>query len=239
MTSLRDNKYSKAIDQIVAPVELKEKTQRLLAVHASRRKTMRIVGSVGTIAAVLLMVIGLTVWFGIWETPQGSDATVEDYGEGVLPQEELLHFIDLSTDDFSLPARFSPAYPLRRNFPLDEVTGALPSQIPPGLKSPDGSITAYFSAPTEAPEALVGRAVYLADDGGSLTVTFANNSSFLYIPFKIGGSEINGVSLGLGALIEDEIYYAAFRKNGFTFLVASEGITQEEFVDLLSYFVTE
>jgi len=234
------NKYQQAVEKIQTPPELKEKTRRLLQAQTAKKgQAVYVRWAMGTVAAAIVFVVGLSIWLGTGE----NDLIVSDLPPGqrvevVVLQDGALYFFDLTTEDFVPPLRLSPAFPLRRNLPLEDYPGVLPSYIPDGFSPPEGGITAYFSDPLGDAQAIVGRAVYQGENGETLSVTFTDNPSLLPLPFEVEGSQIAGITVGVGFSETIGSYYGAFLKDGYLFLLSAQGLEQREFVNLLHHFVS-
>jgi len=225
MVIMLQNKYQQAIEQITTPPMLKEKTRRMLITEAKKRRNNWIIGSIGAAAAVLILGLGVGIWmlagFGL--------------GPGTrAPVDMELNFVFV--DEETQPVRLAPAYPLNRQMPLSELTGALPTKAPDGFLGPEGAITAYFEKPKAQPDAILGEAVYRAKNGDLFTVMFTD-TAMLYLPVEISGSHIGDVTVGVGYAGTEDLLYAAFEKNGLTYLITSEGIDRQEFISILIYFV--
>jgi len=233
------------MEKIVTPPLLKEKTRQMVLVQAAKHKTVTRIWRYTAIAAALVLLAGVGIWAQVWnnrittgpDTDEQAGFLQVGHREVItLPNGEL-RFISLTTDDLGPTIKLSPSYPLRRNAPLEEYPDALPVQAPEGLSSPEGGVTVYFSDPSQPPAAVLGRAVYSPQSSMSVTVTFTNDTSMLFIPIEIGGSEIAGVTVGVGYLETGDTYYGAYFKNGYTVLLTAEGTQQQEFVRFLQAFV--
>jgi len=235
---LKQNNYQEAMGQITTPPALKEQTRQTLLAQTRKRTPLRLRHGFSVLAAALVLLFGLHLWMGTGDNLIVTDLTLGAHVEIVILQDGELHFSALTADDLEPPIRLAPNFPLRRPLSLDEYQGVLPVHIPEGLSAPEGGITAFFSEPTGAPEAILGRASYQTDSGGVLTLAFTNNSALLYLPVGIAGSQIAGTSVGLGFLETDGTYYAAYWRGGYLFLLTTEGIEQYEFVRLLYAFVS-
>jgi len=222
MTPLKQNKYRETMDGITTPPALKEKTRLMLLAQTTKRKPTRTIRTFGALAAVLVLLVGLSIWMGT-----GQDQIAAD-----------LHFIALTAEDIETSIRLAPAYPLRRNLPLEDHPGVLPAEPPDGFSLSEGELTAFFRDPTGEPSSVLGRAVYLGQDSGLLTLLFANNTALLFIPVEIGDSQIMGIPAGLGFHEAEGMYYGAYQRDGYTFLLTAEGMDQQEFIRLLYFFVS-
>ena len=246
---MQQNKYHQAVERIAVPQELKDKTRSMLVagvVERSKRKRIWTIGSFSILAAAFVLIIGVSVW-ATGGLGNGSGGIFSGFGgldndePSVAEQDMELNFIYISEE--TPPIRLANMYPLRSNMPLDELPDALPAEIPGGFAAPAGQITAYFSEPSDIPDAVLGEAVYHALDGfferggAVLTVVFTD-TSILYLPVEIGGSHIGDVSVGVGFLESEDKYVAAFEKNEFTYLLTAEGISRQEFTQVLVHFVT-
>jgi len=227
------------MDRITAPPELVEDTRRMLRTGLTRRRTILVIRGVGAIAAALVIIVGLFIWMetGGYLTRPDSDNRVNGAVVSHPEDEDVILFVLLTPEDLTPPVRLSPSYPLRRNYPLGGTHDPLPAGVPDGLSHPAGSITAYYSSPSDVPDAITGRALYPEANGGSFNVVFVSDPTLLYLPIEIGGSIIESVTVGLGFLEAEEKYLGAFQKDGFTYLVTTENIPQTAFIDLMRYFV--
>jgi len=235
---LKPNKYQEAIEQITTPPALKEKTRQALLAQSEKHKVIRMRRRrFRALAAILALVIGLSIWMGTEGDLIVTDLTPGEHTEIVIIRDGDLYFSTLTPDELEPPIRLAPAFPLRRNLPLEEYQGVLPANLPPGLSEPAGEITAFFTDPMGEPEAILGRVSYRQDGGGVLTVIFTNDASLLALPVAIGGSQIATVTVGLGFLEAEGIYYGVYEKEGYLFLLTAAGVAQEEFIRLLHGFI--
>lgn len=205
------------------------------------RKSRRLQWNLSAIAAVLVLVIGLSIWMNVNVEDDliVTNLIQNEHTEAVVLQTGELHFLDISTNDLQPPIRFAPNFPLRRNLSLDEHQGVLPADLPYGLSEPEGGVTAFFEDPTGDPVAILGSAYYHVDSGGLFTVAFTDDSSLLFSPLEVNGdSQIDGIPIGVGFLETDGAYYATYIRDGYTFLLTAEGMTQRQFIYLLVHFVT-
>ena len=219
------NKYSQALEQITVPPELKEKTRRMLINRTTTRRNIWFIGTLGVVAAAIALAIGVSIWI---------PGVFKDAG---TPIDMELNYVSVSGGtEGSQPVRLAQNYPLRKEISLDDFEHILPAGAPDGFTGPEGSITAFFEKPSDVPDAILGEAVYQSQNGGSLTVLFTD-TSMLYLPIEISGSQVAGVQVGVGLSEADDKYYAAFEKNSHTFLLTGESITQQEFERILYFLV--
>jgi len=219
------NKYSQALEQITVPPELKEKTRRMLINRTATRKNIWFIGTLGVVAAAIALAVGVSIWM---------PGVFRDAG---TPRDMELNYVFVSGDaEASQPVRMAQTYPLRREMSLDDFEHILPAGAPDGFTGPEGGVTAFFTEPSDVPDAILGEVVYRSQYGGSLTVLFTD-TSMLNLPVEISGSQVAGVQVGAGRPEADDKYYAAFEKNSHTFLVTGESITQQEFERILYFLV--
>jgi len=226
---MEQNKYREAMESITTPPELKEKTRRLLITATAKRKSNRIIWSIGTLAACAIAAIGLYTLLTVNNRMITNEPGYES--------DDFISFTSLSSEDIESPIRFALPYPLRHGVPLEDFTDILPETQPGVLYAPEGEVTAYFSQPTPYPDAVLGRVVYQVKENGTLTVIFTDNAALLFLPVEIAGSQINNVTVGLAEVRADGIYFGTFEKDGFTFLLTSEGINDREFIQMLKLFL--
>ena len=250
---MEQNKYHEAMDKIVTPPALKEKTRRMLLGQTAKQKSYTQIWRYSALAAAIALLAGFGIWFQVRISRNVSEPDASEnagYASGgqtelirgehkeiVILRDGELHFTPLTNGDLESPIKLSPSYPLRRNMSLEEYPDALPVDVPSGLSPPEGGVTAYFSDPSQPPAAIVGKATYLPQTGGLVTLTFTDEPSLLYKPIDIGGSEIAGVTVGVGYLETEDVYYSTYLKNGYTVLLTAEGAEQSEFISLLRDFL--
>ena len=232
------NKYQDAVEQIQTPLALKEKTRNMLLIGVAKRKRLQARWIMGTIAAVLAVATGFGIWLVTGDDLIVSNLVQGEHTEVVTLRDGTLHFTTLTTDDLVAPIRLAPISPLRRSLSLEEYQGVLPANIPDGLFAPDGGITAFFSDPASEPDAILGRVSYQMGSGRTLTIIFTNDASLLVLPVAIEGSQIANVTVGVGFLEAEGVYYGAYLKDGYIFLLTAEGIEQRDFVYLLHAFIS-
>lgn len=236
---MEQNKYREAMELVTTPPEVKEKTRRMLQARTARRKSALLLGGLGTLAAAIVVAVGLIIWMRMEEGVPDLNPSVGAYTEtDTLPVDEL-NFISLTTDALTPPIMLSPVYQIRRSLPLEDYQDLFPTKIPGCPDAPDGSITAFSSAPSDVPDAITGRFVYQTIYGGTLTVAFTDNPTMLYVPLEIGGSIVSGVPVGVGSDELQGTYYGAYRQDSFTVLLTAEGIQESEFVELLRLFASK
>jgi len=236
--TMNQNKYSQAIERVKTPLELKEKTRRLLNKETKKRKNIRIIGSIGALAAAFVLVTGVGVWMLVSSgiNVPGIKSPGADSPGSDAPMDIELNFVSVGAD--TPPIRLALNYPLRQQRPLNELPGALPTSAPDGFSGPEGAITEYFSEPKSEPAVIVGEAVYRTKTGNQLTVTFTD-SAMLYMPIEIGDSHIDDVPVGVGYDKSGDLHHAAFEKNGLTYLLTAEGLDRQDFTRVLIHFVSE
>ena len=235
---MKQNKYQEAIAHIQTPPVLKENMRNMLLARTAKRSVFHMRWVTGVVAAALVLVAGLGIWLGMGDDLIVSNLVQGEHTEAVTLRDGVLYFQDLTTDDLVPPIRLAPAFPLRRNLSLEEYEGVLPPHVPAGLAPPEGGITAFFADPTDEPAAILGRVSYQAETGGALTVSFTNDSTLLALPIEIGGSQIAGVTVGVGFLEAEGAYYGAYLKDEYLFLLTAEGMEQRDFVRLLYDFIS-
>ena len=229
------------MEQVKTPLELKEKTRRLLNKETKKRKNIRIIGSIGALAAAFILVTGVGIWMlagsgvnipGI-ESPFSDDPGLNDPGlndpgaDSIgQPRDIKLNFVSIDAD--TPPIKLAFNYPLRQQKPLNELPGALPTNAPDGFTGPEGAITEFFSEPKSEPAVIMGEAVYRAKTGSLLTVIFTD-SAMLYMPIEIGDSHIDDVPVGVGYNETGDLHNATFEKNGLTYLLTAEGLDRQDF----------
>jgi len=244
--TMKQNKYRQAMEQVKTPLELKEKTRRLLNKETKKRKNIRIIGSIGALAAAFVLVTGVGIWMlagsginipGIKNPgangPGADDQSADSIG---APRDIKLNFV--SVDASKPPIKLAFNYPLRQQKPLNELPGALPTKTPDGFSGPEGAITEFFSEPKSDPAVMMGEAVYRSKTGNQLTVLFTD-TAMLYMPIEIGDSHIDDVPVGVGYNESDDLHHATFEKNGLTYLLTAEGVDRQDFTRILIHFVTE
>ena len=219
------NKYSQALDQITVPPELKEKTRRMLINRTKARRNIWFIGTLSVVAAAIALAVGVYIWMpGIFR-------------DAAAPLDMELNYVSVSKDaEDAQPVRLAHIYPLRKEMSLDDFEHILPVGAPDGFTGPEGGITAFFEKPSDVPDAVLGEAVYQPQNGGSLTVLFTD-TSMLYLPVEISGSQVSGVQVGVGLSESADKYFAAFEKNNFTFLLTGESVTQQEFERILYFLI--
>jgi len=227
---MEQNKYREAMESIITPPELKEKTRRLLITATAKRKSNRIIWSIGTLAACAIAAIGL---YTLLTVNNRMITNEPGYESG-----DFISFTSLSSENIESPIRFAPPYPLRHGVPLEEFTGILPETQPGVLFAPEGEVTAYFSQPAPYPDAVLGRVAYQVKENGLLTAIFTDDSALLLLPVEIAGSQIDNMTVGLAVVETGGIYIGVFEKDGFTFLLTSEGIDDQEFIQMLKLFLS-
>jgi hypothetical protein len=222
---MENNKYREAMARVTTPTELKEKTRRMLAAETTNRKSIwKPVGYIA-LAAAFVLVAGIGLWM---LTEPGSIAPGD-----VTPGDIELNFV--LVDDDPPPFRMAHQYPLRRAISLDDLPGVIPEDTPDGFMLIDETITEFFSAPSDTPDAVLGELTYQTQNGAPLTVIFTDMP--IYLPIEISGSYIYDTQVGLGHTEADEKLYAAFEKHGFTYLLTAEGINRDEFTQILIHFI--
>jgi len=254
---MENNKYREAMGRITTPSELKEKTRRMLAAESARSKNIWKPASYMALAASFLLVAGVGFWVfaggpgsGLLggdipgKSEHGSGEPVINAPESQAPEantpgsvlvgDAVLNFVFV--DDDQPPIRMAHQYPLRKGISPDELPGVIPGDAPDGFMLIDETITAFFSAPSDTPDAVFGEITYQTQSGALLTVLFADMP--IYLPIEISGSLINDTQVGLGYTEADEKLYAAFEKRGLTYLLTAEGINRHEFTQALIHFIT-
>jgi len=236
---MEQNKYRQAMELVTTPPELRARTRNMLIAEKQRNKskTFRMVGVITSIAALFVLVIGISIWF--IAGPGSSMGFGDLFNPGASSvsstQKEIdLNFVSLSDD--TEPVRMAYTYPLRQQMSLNDFSDILPEEPPGGFDSPDGAITAFFSVPSDTPDALLGEAIYRASKGATISVMFSDTQMF-YLPVEISGSFIDDVEVGVGYSESDGRLFASYEKNGFTFLLISEGLNRKEFAQVLVHFV--
>jgi len=144
-----------------------------------------------------------------------------------------LNYVSISID--APPIRLAHTYPLRGRLPLNEFGHILSADIPDGFCYVTGGVTTFFSEPSDTPDAILGELTYQVQGGGSVTVVFTDEI-VLHMPLEIYGSQVAGITVGVGFAEADDTYYAVFEKDGYTFLLTGEGVDRQEFESVL-YFV--
>jgi len=239
---MEQNKYHQAIDLIKTPPELKARTRNMLISETGRRRSrnIRTIGGIMSIAALFVLVIGVSIWFiagpggwlgfGSWF---GSGEPTRGSTDG-LPQNMELNFVSIleSTE----PVRMASTFPLRQSISLSDLPGVLPAKPPGGFTFNEAEITAFYSEPSDTPDAIMGEAIYRDNNEGTLTVIFTD-TTMLYLPVEIGGSFIEDVQVGVGFSEKDGKLQAAYEKDGFTYLLTSDGLDRKDFIQALSHFV--
>jgi len=222
---MSSNKYSQALEQITVPPELKEKTRRMLINRTKARRNIWFIGTIGVVAATIALAVGVSIWMpGIFR-------------DAAAPRDMELNYVSVSGDaEGSQPVRLAQNYPLRKEVSLDDFEHILPAGAPDGFTGPEGGITAFFAKPSDTPDAILGEAVYQSQSGGTLSVLFTD-TSMLYLPLEISGSQVAGVQVGAGFSEADDKYYAAFEQNSHTFLLTGENITQQDFERILYFLI--
>jgi len=258
---MENNKYHEAVERVTTPPELKEKTRRMLTIEIRKQKFIWKPGTYMALAAALILIVG--AGFLVFNGPggsllgggilgrdgQGSSAPAfsapssfepGDTAPGIsAPGSTVQGDIELNfvlIDASSPPFRMGHQYPLRRELSLAELPGVIPENAPSGFRLIDEIITAYFSEPTDTPDAIIGELTYQTQNGDLLTVVFTDIT--IYMPIEIGSSHIHDVPVGVGHTEEDEKFYGAFEMYGFTYLLTAEGISRREFTQALIHFIT-
>jgi len=249
--TMKQNKYRQAMEQVKTPLELKEKTRRLLNKETKKRKNIRIIRNIGALAAAFILVTGVGIWIlvssginvpginipGIKNLdangPSSDDPGADSIG---APRDIELNFV--SIDAGTPPIRLALNYPLKQQKPLNELPDALPISAPDGFTGPEGTITEFFSEPKSEPAVIMGEAVYRTKTGNQLTVIFSD-TAMLYMPVEIGDSHIDDVPVGVGYNESDNQHHATFERNGLTYLLTAEGLDRQDFTRVLIHFVTE
>jgi len=221
------NNYSHAIGQVVTPPSLKEKTRHMLVSEITKRKSIWTIRNIMVVAAVFVLLIGT----GIWVTGIPGSNIPEENASGALE----LNFVSITED--VPPVRMAAAYPLRQQVALEELPGSLPYKPPYGFDPPEGRIIKFFFEPSPTHDAVFGEAEYRAKSGALLTVIFTD-APMLYLPVEISGSRVADVVVGAGYSEKDNIFYAAYEQNGYTYLLASEGMDRQAFAGVLEHFIT-
>ena len=252
---MENNKYREAMERVATPAELKEKTRRMLAAQSTKRKSIWKPGGYMALAAAFVLVAGISFW--ALSGPGGSllgggapaingqgngDPAISAPGsqesEANAPDSSAGGDMELNfvlVDDEPPPIRLAHQYPLRRVISLDELPGAVPEGAPDGFLLTGETITAFFSVPSDTPDAVLGELTYQTQSGALLTVVFTDISIFL--PIETSGSHINGAQVGLGHTESDEKLYAAFEKQELTYLLTAEGTSRHEFTQALAHFI--
>jgi len=240
---MEKNKYHQTIELIATPPELKSKTRSMLIAETGKRRSKGIwtIGSITSIAALFVLVIGVSIWFivgpggwvgfGNWF---GSGEPASGSPDGV-PRNMELNFVSIS--ESTEPVRMASTYPLRQLISLNDLPGVLPAKPPSGFTTPESLITAFFSEPSETPDAIMGEAIYQANKEGTLKIVFTD-STMLYLPVEIGDSFVEDVQVGVAYSESEGKFLAAYEKNGFTYLLTSEGLDRKDFIQALVHFVT-
>ena len=239
---MEQNKYHRTIELIKTPPELKAKTRNMLIAETGRRKSKRIwtIGGITSIAALFVLVIGASIWF--IAGPGGWLGLGNWFGSGEpmkgstddTPQNMEMNFVSLS--ESTEPVRLASTFPLRQQISIADLPGVLPAKPPSGFTSHETDITAFFSEPSDTPDAIMGEAVYRDSSEGTVTVMFTD-TAMLFLPVEIGGSFIEDVQVGVGFSETDGRLFAAFEKNGYTYLLTSEGVDRKDFIQVLVHFV--
>jgi len=239
---MQQNKYSQTIEKITTPPELKEKTRNLLIASTKNPKRNNIwsIGNIISIAAIFVLAVGLGIlaMTGTGGGLLGGVLTghIESVEiESIMPRDMELNFVSISKD--APPIRMANTYQLRQQMSIEDFPDALPENPPYGFAEPQGIVTAFFSEPTGEPDAILGEATYHNKPGAILTVTFTD-TTMIYMPIEIEGSHITDTQLGVGYSETDARYYAAFEKNGLTYLITADRMDQQEFTQALIHFVT-
>jgi len=241
MSSMNKNKYRQAMERVKTPLELKEKTRRLLNKETKKRKNIRIIRNIGVLAAAFVLVTGVGIWilvsYGInvpgFNSPSSGDPGADSIG---APRDIELNFVSIADDKPTI--RLAHNYPLRQQKPLNELPNALPISAPDGFTGPEGTITEFFAEPKSGPAVIMGEAVYRAKTGNLLTVIFTD-TAMLYMPIAIGDSHIDDVPVGVGYNESGDLHYATFENNGLMYLLTAEGLDRQDFTRILIHFVTE
>ena len=225
------------MEKITTPLPLKEKVAKKIREHTIRRRMIRIGYGVSALAASLLIVVGLWV---LQSEPEGiihTDLTEGQHEQVVILEDGELNFVFLVEDESRLGIRLAPMYPVQQTLALEEVIGVLPENPPIGLSVGEVEVTGYMSQLGGEPEMILGKVVYWSEKGGTFTVFFTDNPTFLPLPIPMEGSHIEGVELGVGFDESENIYYGVFKRNGYLLVLTGEGLSQEEFIHILHYFV--
>ena len=239
---MEQNKYHQTIELIKTPPELKAKTRNLLIAETTRRRSRNIwtIGGITSIAALFVVVIGVSIWF--IAGPGGWLGFGNWFGSGEptrrspddTPQDMNLNFVSIAEN--TEPVRLAFSYPLRQQISITDLPGVLPIKPPSGFTSQDVYVTAFYSEPSDTPDAVMGEAVYRNNNEGTLTVLFTD-TTMLYLPVEIGDSFIGDVQIGVAFSETDGKLFAAYEKNGYTYLLTSEGVDRKDFIQALTHFV--
>ena len=233
----QSNRYYEAMEKITTPPPLKEKVAKKIRKQIIRRRMIRTGVGVSVLAASLLVVIGL----GFWQNgPKGlihTDLTEGQHEQQVILEDGELNFVFREVDESQLGIRLAPMYPVQQTLALEKVIGVLPENPPTGLSVGEVEITGYMSQLGGEPEMILGEVVYWGEKGGTLTISFTDNPTFLPLPVPMEGSYIEGIELGVGFDESVNIYYGVFERNGYLLALTGEGLSQEEFIHFLHYFV--
>jgi len=239
---MEQNKYHQTIDLIKTPPELKARTRNKLIAETTRRKSRKMwtIGGITSIAALFVVVIGVSIWFAAG--PGGWLGFGNWFGSGEpsrgspdgTPQNMELNFVSLS--EGTEPVRMASTFPLRQQISITELPGVLPVKTPSGFTSHGVDITAFFSEPSDTPDAVMGEAVYRDNSEGILKMMFTD-TAMLYLPVEIGGSHIEDIEVGVGFSETDGRLFASYEKNGYTYLLTSEGVDRKDFIQALVHFV--
>jgi len=230
---LEKNKYRQTIEKVIIPPGLKEDTRRMIFMEIKKRKNIRTIRMVISVAAAVILVTGAGIWALSFS---GIFSGAPDNQPGnKIPLEMEFNFV--SVPENTQPVRMAHAYPLRQTISLDEMSGVLPTGAPEGFDDPVGSITLFFSEPSETPDAILGEAFYWIKNVNLVTVTFTDGA-MIYIPLEISGSFVGDVQVGIGYSGSDDRLFAVYEMNGLTYILTAERITRQEFTQVVVHFIS-
>ena len=252
---MENNKYREAMELVTTPTELKERTRRMLDIESTKRKSIWKPARYIALATAFVLVAGVSFWMlagpgnGLFESgipgrsEHGDNEPTINAPENQSPEvntpgtteagDALLNFV--LVDDDPPPIRMAHQYPLRREISSDELPGVITEDAPDGFVLINETITAFFSEPSDTPDAVLGEITYQKQSDTLLTVLLANMP--IYLPIEISGSSISDTQVGLGYTETDKKLYAAFEKHGFTYLLTAEGISRHLFTQALIDFI--
>ena len=211
------------------------------SMQTKARRTRRLQWGLSAVAAVLVLVIGLSFWLTMAADDDLIVTNLIQHGhvENVELQIGALNFINIIETEAQPPLRFAAAFPLRRNISIDEYQYLLPTTLPEGLSEPTGETTAFYNDPLGEPAAILGRAYYQSDCGSVLSLSFTNDPALIVLPIEIeGGSQIYGTPVGVGFIESDGVYQGVYMIDEFIFLLTAEGMEQRQFIYILVHFIT-
>jgi hypothetical protein len=233
----QNNRYYEAMEKVKTPIALKEKVGEQIRRQVARRRLMRITYGIGTLAASVALIVGIVFFQRGADGLIITDLVAGHHTHQVYLEDGELNFVLLKEDEFGMPIRLAPRYPIQQQWDFEEYLAELPVFISDRLLIIEGELIAYFIAFGDIPDSIIGEGAYQVDTGGILKISFTDNPRLLPLPIPIEGSVIGQVVVGVGYEEGEGIYHGVFQKDGYIFLLSSVGVEQEQFIYLLHSFI--